>query len=371
MTERRLSDLIDDVDNGRLTVRPFFQRRLVWTNDDKELLIDTILRGYPFPEIFVATGDLDLRTHRRVNWVVDGQQRLTTIKNYLTGTTELLYKTVSRFADLPETQQRQFLDYQISVRDLGGVDEATVREIFRRINSTDYALKSMEVLNAMFSGVYKKYCEELSREEFFVRHHVFSAAVQKRMYDITFCVILVTTVLSGYYRRDELNEEYLQRYNDEFPMQDAIQTGLDVVFDFVERCEIPPDARMWHLTDLLTVLVELYVRLVTQKRELDPALVGPILNTFFFDVDSAFAGEFKPPGNRPWTPEMVSNYLKAATKASNDKYARVERAQVIGMLLELDSFDPEASDGAALPPDPSLRQKVAARKKRPSSKSSS
>lgn len=52
----RIAKLINDVEEGRLEVSPFFQRRQVWTNTDKEFFIDTILNNYPFPEIFVATG---------------------------------------------------------------------------------------------------------------------------------------------------------------------------------------------------------------------------------------------------------------------------------------------------------------------------
>ena len=55
-TNRRISELIDMAGDHRLIIRPFFQRRLVWNNDDKEKFIETILKSFPFPEIFVAEG---------------------------------------------------------------------------------------------------------------------------------------------------------------------------------------------------------------------------------------------------------------------------------------------------------------------------
>jgi len=222
----------------------------------------------------------------------------------------------------------------VAVRDLGAVDKNTIREIFRRINSTDYALKSMEVLNAMYSGKYKQYCEALSRQPFFDQHKVFPEAYRKRMYDLTFCVILVTTILSGYYRRDEKNAEYLERYNDEFLDDDKIQAQLDQVFDFVERCGFAEHSRAWKQTDLFTLLVELHSALIVNKSPLDVETVGQRLRVFYGQVDQLYKGKKLPEeGEVPSGQEQVFRYLKAATKATNDKYARVERAEVISELI--------------------------------------
>jgi hypothetical protein len=330
-SNEKLSDIIADVDEGRLTVRPFFQRRLVWTNADKESLIDTVLQDYPFPEIFMATGTLDLKSSKRVKWLVDGQQRITTLQAYVHGTTDLLYKKIPRFEQLTPEAQTNFYDYDVAVRDLGTISEDVIREIFRRINSTDYALKSMEILNAMFSGEYKRYCEALSRSLFFEAHGTFSSANRKRMYDITFCVILVTTLLSGYYRRDELNAQYLERYNDEFKPLDAIQTGLDRVFDFIDSCGFAPRSRVWKQTDLFTLMVELYSALVSRGEKLDAKDVGTVLQPFYDEVDDLFASAGAVDASSHGA--EVMRYLKAATKATNDKYARVERAEVISALI--------------------------------------
>jgi len=265
---------------------------------------------------------------------VDGQQRVTTLIDYIRGSPYLLYKAIKPFDKLTPDEQDEFLNYEVAVRDLGMVDKDTIREIFRRINSTDYALKSMEVLNAMFSGRYKQYCEALSRQDFFANHKVFPKAYQKRMYDVTFCVILVTTILSGYYRRDEKNAEYLERYNDDFPDEDKIQVELDRVFDFIDRCEFEEGSRAWRQTDLFTLLVELHSALIVGNLPLDPDTVGEKLKTFYGQVDQLYQGKRLPDeGEVPSGQEQVFQYLKAATKATNDKYARVERAEVISGLI--------------------------------------
>jgi len=190
-TTRRIGELINAAADRRLIIKPFFQRRQVWNNADKEKFIDTILKGYPFPEVFVAQGKREDNSTRRQEVLVDGQQRLSTIIAYVENSNDLLYRTIPRYSDLEEETKTVFLDYVVAVRDLGTASNDVVKEIFNRINSTDYALKSMEILNAMFSGEYKKFCEQLSRDQFFERHKVFPKGYQKRMLDVNFCVIMV------------------------------------------------------------------------------------------------------------------------------------------------------------------------------------
>lgn len=333
-SEREVASLITEIEEGRLELRPFFQRRLVWTNKDREFLIDTVLNGLPFPEIFVATSKVDREKVRVQKILVDGQQRITTLRDYAKGTGDFLYKTVVPFDDLEPALQEKLLGYKVSVRDIGQKSDDEIRAIFKRINSTDYSLKKMEILNALYSGEYKLYCADLSRQEFFTEHKVFSAAVQKRMGDVTFCVNLVTTLLNGYYHRDEKNQEYLERYNDDFPERDRIQRELDRVFDFVVDCKLPEKCRAWKQTDLLTLLVELHHLLITERAKLDPKETGATLTAFYEEVTSTFSDpRTKHDNSLPVDRVAVAQYLKAATKATNDKYARVDRGVVLESVL--------------------------------------
>jgi hypothetical protein len=221
----RVSELIRDVENGTLILRPIFQRRLVWTNVVKDHFLETVKLGLPFPEIFIATGEIDTLTMMRKNWLVDGQQRISTLRQYVQGSEDLVLKLVRPYAEMEEDEKKRFLDYEVAVRDLGTVTEEQIKEIFSRINSTDYALKAMERMNALFNGAYIRFCQELSTNQFFERHGVFSTLDWRRMRDLDFCVIIVTTLLSTYYHRDEMNREYLSRYNDEFPEADRLKSS--------------------------------------------------------------------------------------------------------------------------------------------------
>ena len=286
---RRVSDLIKDVEDGTLTLRPLFQRRLVWTNIVKDHFLETVMLGLPFPEIFIATGEIDTHTMKRKNLLVDGQQRISTLCQYVQGSEDLVLSKVKAYGELTEKEKSTFLDYKVAVRDLGTVTDEQVKEIFSRINSTDYSLNAIERLNARFSGAYKQFCDKLSQHPFFDRHNVFSMADIRRMRDLDFCVILTTTLQSTYYNRDELNMDYLQRYNDSFPKGRKLAKELDAIFEFIERCDFPKKSRAWKKTDLLTLIVEVYTSVVVKGNPLEVERVSAALAEFYAQVDETFA----------------------------------------------------------------------------------
>jgi uncharacterized protein with ParB-like and HNH nuclease domain len=93
-TNRKIRDVIQAVREGKLLPRAEFQRRLVWSRADKNHFIDTILRNYPFPEIYFADGDVDLNTGEGTQMLVDGLQRVSTIIQYFEGDPGLKLTTV-------------------------------------------------------------------------------------------------------------------------------------------------------------------------------------------------------------------------------------------------------------------------------------
>ena len=85
---RFLVDIINDLDSEKIILSPFFQRKLVWAQKHKRAFIKTVLEGLPFPEIYIASGDVDLTTAQGQELLVDGQQRVTTLYQYFLGSRE-------------------------------------------------------------------------------------------------------------------------------------------------------------------------------------------------------------------------------------------------------------------------------------------
>ena len=300
-SNRRIRSLLTDIRTGALIPNPEFQRRLVWSNKHKSNFIETVLHGFPFPEIYVAAGEVNPDTGEGKEMLVDGQQRLTTLKQYFEGSPDLkLSKGVMPYSELGGEEKFNFLEYQVTVRDLGKMSTAEMKEIFQRINSTNYSLNAMEIHNARYDGEIKQFAEELALDGFFQDHTVFKASDIRRMNDTRFTLSVLITAMSAYFNRDTELESYLRQYNDELEAKDDLRADLQQVFKFIDECDLPQNSRAWKTTDLFTLLVEVHRALIKANSPLDPANVGKRLRQFYESVDKLRrCQEMKLSGQRP------------------------------------------------------------------------
>lgn len=331
-TNRKLRTLITGIRDKTLIPNPEFQRRLVWTNRDKINFLDTVLNGYPFPEIYIAAGDVNPDTGEGTEMLVDGQQRIWTLYLYFIGSNELkLDKNIKPYAELGQEEKKRFLEYEVVVRDLGQMSIDEIKRIFQKINATSYALNAMEIHNSRFDGEFKKFAEEVSQLSFFENHRVFSANEIRRMRDISFVLTFVITIMSTYFTREDALEDYLSTYNDEFELKEDLRHDISEVFAFIESCNFGNRSRVWKKSDLLTVLVEVHRVLIKEDMELEPNVIAKRLNDFYHLVDNyntLFVIE---------VPEDelddIGAYYKAAIQGTNDRNSRITRGQIIHKIL--------------------------------------
>ena len=72
VTNPTIADIFQKISDQKLDLAPSFQRRFVWTQEHQEQFIDTILKGFPFPEIYVCQGETDLKKIITKQKVIDG-----------------------------------------------------------------------------------------------------------------------------------------------------------------------------------------------------------------------------------------------------------------------------------------------------------
>ncbi len=322
-TNWKIRQLITMVKESKLIPRPEFQRRLVWKIEDKNHFLDSIIEGYPFPEIYVADGEVDLETGEGTQLLVDGLQRVSTITQYFDADPDLKLTNVPAYKDLPADRKTAFLQYDVAVRDLGAVGADRLVEVFRRINATSYSLRDIEIHNARFRGEFKEFADRFSQIEFFAKHRVFNAADYRRMGDLRFALSIVIACLAGYSNRDDLFERMLEFYNDELPNSDELSTDLEIVASFIDECGFEKRSRVWRKADLYSLYIELYSALCKEELALQPGEVIGALEPFFEIVDR---GDFE--SNR-----LAATYYKSALQASNDRGNRVRRGAILGGLI--------------------------------------
>jgi hypothetical protein len=338
-TNKRIRELLTAIGDGTLIPRPEFQRRLVWALRHKNAFIQTVLEGYPFPEIYIAAGDVDLTTGVGTLMLVDGQQRLSTLYEYFHGSNELRLKDIPPYEKLSDKDKLDFLEYEVVVRDLGSLDIEQIKEVFRRINSTSYSLNAMEIENARYDGEFKALADELAQAPIFEETKFFSPAEIRRMLDMRFVLSLMVTMLSQYFNRDEEIEPYLKRYNDEFPECDSVRRRFNAVISFIRDCRLEPSSRFWKKADFFTAFVELDYLLNIRRIRLDPSSVRDALNTLYAAVDRV---DRVPEGEQGVSPDAV-RYARAALQATNDRSNRVTRATVVRELLSKAALTPVAA----------------------------
>jgi len=237
----KIIDLYNKIDAGLLDTSPTFQRKLVWKKQHKFSFIQTILWNYPFPEVYVASAEMDVTNLKAHEIVVDGQQRLTTIVDYIKGIGDFAnQKRLVSFDKLTVEEKKDFLNYSVTVKDLKSIGMDTIKEIFRRINSTDYSLNSNEEINARFGdGEFAIFCKQLADKNcrvtvddtdviinneikeyvntFFEKNRVFTENDIKRMFDSQYLMLISSTLLEGnYFSRTTRINFYLEKYNSEF-----------------------------------------------------------------------------------------------------------------------------------------------------------
>lgn len=132
--------IISWIRDERIDLEPDFQRGEVWNLSKKQLLIDTILRDWQMPPIFIIVDEETLTKN-----VLDGHQRLTTIyqfcrndfpvNGFLQPQNDLIHSLDGRyFRDLPERQRRKFLDFSIRVFEITHHERDEPFELFYRLN---------------------------------------------------------------------------------------------------------------------------------------------------------------------------------------------------------------------------------------------
>lgn len=324
---RKIATMLKSLRDRTLHPQPDFQRRAVWTTVDKIAFIETILMGYPFPEIYIASGDVNTLTGEAVELLVDGQQRVRTIDEYFRGVAPFARtQAITRYANLEEEQKRSFLNYDVSVRNLGIVDINQIRVVFQRMNATSYDLNDMERYNAVYLGEYKKFCERIAQDDFFLDHRIFSAADIRRMKDTSFVASMAATMMSDYFHRDDDVETFLEQYNENFPEAAELEGRFRAIFALMDAMNLERTSRAWKKADFYTLFVELDRMVHRQRVAINPAELSPKISEFFREVDGIRGGDVAPDG-------AVGDYFQATLQSTNDRSARVARGRALQSVI--------------------------------------
>lgn len=218
-----ISEFYENDKAGKYEYSAVYQREKVWSEEKKSFLIDSILKNYPIPPVFFRM-KIDPDTGVTRYDVIDGKQRLTTIKEFIEGSINLPDDfgddkignsdlNGANFKDLDkyEKYKKQFWRYRIPIIFIETEDTELIKNVFDRLNRNGEPLVPQELRHAMY-GESKLYSiiNEIAQDNSW--KYIFNKVLEiDRMEDKEFISELLFLQLENKilsYTKDTLDELY-------------------------------------------------------------------------------------------------------------------------------------------------------------------
>lgn len=239
----QISDIVEWYSKKEINFSPKYQRNSVWNENAKSYLIDTILRGMPIPPIFLRQ-HVDINTRKNNREVIDGQQRLRTIIEYVYDETfSLMKKHNSEFGDLKYSEleddvRKDVLQYEIIAQVINEDEDTIIYDMFSRLNSNNVVLNKQELRNAKYWGDFKVLVYQLTSDyrSFFEKNKIFSDKEFSRMKDAEFINSLIIVLLKGIVSETpSYIDQIYTEYDSDFYCMDNIRNKFIFVMSEIDN----------------------------------------------------------------------------------------------------------------------------------------
>ena len=170
-----IETIFNQINIGNIDLNPKFQRRNAWNDDKRSKLIESIIMGYPVPEIVLAENP----NKKRSFIVIDGKQRLLTLAGFidnnkykywdrpvLKGLKVLKELNKLKYVDLDEKSKREFDNSSLRCTVITNFKDIQILyDIFYRLNSGSESLSTQELRQALNKGEFADVCKMAGRRE--------------------------------------------------------------------------------------------------------------------------------------------------------------------------------------------------------------
>lgn len=268
-----IRDYGDALRRGDIVINRDYQRsNQVWPDMAKSYLMETILRDFPIPKLFLHQTQ-DRKTRKPVKHIVDGQQRTQAIMDFLEDKYPLSRAIETeelrglRFSDLDQENTDKFLDYGLSVDLFTAAPIEQVIEVFRRMNSYTVPLNPEEKRHAGYQGAFKWFINRLSKtnQPTFRTVGAFSEKQFFRMADAKLLTEICHAIDNGIATTnarmlDSMYKQFDKKFADEDKIEKAIATALGELSGWVELHN-GPLMRPYQLYSLILAVAHVRTRL--------------------------------------------------------------------------------------------------------------
>jgi len=340
-----ISDFLEWHRNGLLELSPDFQRRAVWSEKAKSYLIDTILRGRPIPKILISQR---LEGSRTIRVVVDGQQRLRAITEFVNGDFPISRAhneklAGKRYGGLSADIQDEFLKYELGVDLLFSRAYEDILDIFARINSYTVMLNKQELLNAKYLGYFKHSVYRLGFKyvDYFLRAGVLSKAKVTRMAEAELAGDMLMAILGGVQTNKSI-EQFYKKYEDEGAVIPLAVEKFDNTMSHIGETYPPEElqntnwSRVHLFYTLFTSIAHCLYGLDGLDKKLRVSLKRKQLGQVRICLDgiSSRYDEVAADMDNPDAPKDYKQFITLSRRATTDTASRIERANFVCKKLQ-------------------------------------
>ncbi len=287
-----ISEFYENDQLGKYNYDTVYQRDKVWSEEKKSFLIDSILKNYPIPPVFLRM-KIDPETGITKYEVIDGKQRLTTIKDFIDGKVLLpddfgddkLGKEALNGAGFSELEgeydkyKKQFWRYRIPVIFIETDDSDIVKNVFDRLNRNGEPLVPQELRHAKYGGTsFYNTIEELTQG------HVWKGIFQKilgteRKEHEEFISELLFFILEGKltaYTKETLDYLYEKWQNEDIEKQ---KMEFNDTVEYIKGYHLDYEQlKIEKVSHLYAIWV---ISILACKQEIDGSIISQGLNSFY------------------------------------------------------------------------------------------
>ena len=343
----KINDIYTKFNDEEWIVDRTYQRRKVWGIKDNIRLIETILLELVIPEIFIWDCDTDPLTGKTITHIVDGQQRIYAIfefiqekyklqsKHLISDEIKNLYGDFT-FSQLPDDIKKRIWTYEISVVNLNSsfsLDE--IKNMFYRLNLTDYSLNEQEKRNSMDSA-FGKAAESLADLEFWTKHKIFSPRDIRRMGDVEYCSSILLLCREGIVDQtkqetlDQIYTDFVDEYIDKAKDLEKVCVAMNVIDDLIVTETESFSSKKVQMFTLFALAFDFIDNKISITEEVKQYFIQ------FVKTYNAFKNEYDFPlstDEERKAFEMIKKYKLASSEGVNKISNRMIRYEVLKKIL--------------------------------------
>jgi 5-methylcytosine-specific restriction endonuclease McrA len=347
--QKTVQDIVNLYEKDQLNLNPGFQRSSVWRDGDRAKLVDSILRNYPLPSIFLYRRYED---GNLVYDVIDGKQR---IESILMFTGEMRGNRFWCRSRLPGQEHEDWVDwamirrkklqhlitgYKVQTIEVTG-ETGEIIDLFVRINSTGKALTGAEKRHARYyNSPFLRKAGQLARrfEKYFISTHILSKSQIARMKHVELmCELMVSASAEDVINKKAALDKVMeadsisgQKLNKAAGLTVTSLNRIKRLFPSIKQTRFKQVSDFYSLAVLIQKFEREGMILTDRKRN---RLAQDILIAFSNGVDEVSRLQKQARGPRP-EQELYREYLLTVREATDEINHRRKREQIVKGLLD-------------------------------------